>query len=509
VEGLTGARGDERGGGLADAALVRRWAIVGLVLIVVAAFRSEGHYRADEHFQTIEFASFKLGRTPVEALPWEYRAQIRSWLQPGLYVVLARAAGAVGVTDPFRLALVFRLFSGLLLWLALVSLTRSFGMLLPGPAQRRWAVPLTWLAFWTPFLAVRTSSESLSASLTVLAVVALVRATLGRGGAGSLLAAGVLFGLAFEVRFAAAVVPAGLAAWGLATRRLRLRDVGLLAAGVLPVVALAGLIDRWGYGTWAFPPLDYLDVNLWRDVAAERFGSRPWYGYLSLAGTSVLAPLLLLAFAGAATAWVRFPGHVLSASTAPFVLAHVALAHKETRFLLPVAPLAPALLVLAASRGEGWLSGLARRPVRLLLGLLLASNLVALAVLTLVPPRPQTAFQRYVYRSWPDRFVAVQLSPGSPWSAAGLEMHFYRPREVVLQRASSLEEAEPKRRAFLVVGSAWERPSAPGFACEGLYQPFPEWVRSLEAWSPALRVEGHSLHRCRRTGETSRAVPWP
>ena len=492
-----------------EAALVRRWACLGLLLIVVAALRSEGYYRADEHFQTIEFASFKLGRTPAEALPWEFRAQLRSWLQPGLYVVLARAAGAVGVCDPIRQALAFRLVSGLLMWVALASLTGSFRTLLPGPAPRRWAVRLTWLAFWTPFLAVRTSSEGLAASFTVLAVVALARATLGPGGKGSLLGAGLLFGLAFEVRFAAAVVPAGLAAWGLATRRLRLRDVGLLATGVLAVVALAGLIDRWGYGTWAFPPLDYLDVNLWRDVAAERFGSRPWYGYLSLAGTSVLAPLLLLAFAGAATAWIRFPGHVLSASTAPFVLAHVALAHKETRFLLPVAPLAPALLVLAASRGEGWLSGLARRPVRLLLGLLLAVNLGALAVLTLVPPRPQTAFQRYVYRSWPDRFVAVQLSPGSPWSAAGLEMLFYRPREVVLQRASSLEEAEPRRRAFLVVGSAWQWPSAPGFACEALYRPFPEWVRSLEAWSPKLRVEGHSLHRCRRTGETSRAVPGP
>jgi hypothetical protein len=176
----------------------------------------------------------------------------------------------------------------------------------------------------------------------------------------------------------------------------------------------------------------------------------------------------------------------------------VALAHKEMRFLLPVAPLAPALLVLAASLGSQWLPVLGRRPVRVLLGLLLAGNLAALAVLTLVPPRPHVAFQRYVYRRWPERFVAVQLSPGSPWSAAGLEMHFYRPREVLLTRVGSLEEAEPRRRAFLVVASAWQQPSASGVTCEALFRPFPEWVRALEAWSPALRVQGHSLHRCRR-----------
>ena len=324
-----------------EAAFVRRWACFGLLLILVAAFRSEGHYRADEHFQTIEFASLKLGRTPVEALPWEYRARIRSWVQPGLYVVLARAADAVGVSDPFAQAFVFRLVSGLLMWVALVSLTGSLPMLLPGAGQRRWAVRLTWLAFWTPFLAVRTSSESLGASLTVLAVVALARAALGRGGMGHVLGAGLLFGLAFEARFAAAVVPAGLAAWGLATRRLRVRDVAVLAAAALAVVALSAPLDRWGYGAWTYPPLNYLDLNLWRDVAGQRFGSRPWYGYVAMGGASLLAPLLLLAFAGAATSWIRFPGHVLSATTAPFVLAHVALAHKEMRFLFPVAPFAP------------------------------------------------------------------------------------------------------------------------------------------------------------------------
>jgi phosphatidylinositol glycan class B len=255
-------------------------------------------------------------------------------------VLLARSADAVGVGDPFRQALAFRLFSALLLWTALLSFTLTLPMLLPGPGQRRWAVRLTWLAFWTPFLAARTSSESVSASLTVLAIVVLARATLGGRGSLPLLGAGLLFGLAFEARFAAGVVPAGLAAWGLATHRLRPRDVGVLAAGVLPAGALSALVDRWGYGGWAFPPLHYLEVNIWQGVAAERFGSRPWHGYLSLAGGSDLAPLLLLTFAGAATAWIRFPGHLLCAATYPFVVVHLALAHKETRFLLPVAPLA-------------------------------------------------------------------------------------------------------------------------------------------------------------------------
>jgi hypothetical protein len=68
------------------------------------------------------------------------------------------------------------------------------------------------------------------------------------------------------------------------------------------------------------------------------------------------------------------------------------------------------------------------------------------------------------------------------------------------------DEWDPARSASASSGDC-TIPPAPGdpmvlenvIACEALYRPFPGWVRSLEAWSPALRVEGHSLHRCRRT----------
>jgi len=52
--------------------------------MLLAAWRSAGYYHADEQFQTLEFAGAKLGLTPVEALPWEHRLRMRSWLQPGL-----------------------------------------------------------------------------------------------------------------------------------------------------------------------------------------------------------------------------------------------------------------------------------------------------------------------------------------------------------------------------------------------------------------------------------------
>jgi phosphatidylinositol glycan class B len=483
---------------LGDGAYVRRWSLIGLALILVAAFQSDGYHHPDEHFQTLEFASYKLGRTPAEALPWEFQAQMRPWLQPGLYFVLLRAAEALGLSDPFHQALLLRLTTGLIFWCALSSLTGAAPLFLPGPAHARLMVRLTWLAFWTPYLAVRTSSESLSTSFTVFGVVVLAFAMLHRRSSGVLLGAGLLFGLAFEMRFAVAVVPVGLTAWGLGRRRLRLHDVGTLAAGVLPALALGAVVDRWGYGDWSFPALRYLELNLWRDVAAQRFGGMPWYGYLAMAGESLLFPLLLLAFAGTVVAWVRFPGHVLTAATAPFVLAHMAIAHKEMRFLFPMAPFAVGLLVLAASRERGWLPALEGRIARCLLSLIMVANLAALTVFMLVPTRPALGFQRYVYRNWPGRFEAILLTPDSPWRTVGLEMYFYRPRDLRLDWSPSFPEVGSTRRRVLVIGSAWQLPSIPGYACEPLYRPFPEWVQVLGSWSPALRIEGHSLHRCHR-----------
>jgi hypothetical protein len=205
-------------------------------------------------------------------------------------------------------------------------------------------------------------------------------------------------------------------------------------------------------------------------------------------------PLLLVAFGGALLAWLRRPGHLLTAASLPFVAVHTAIAHKELRFLLPVAVLAPLLLVMAAWNGRDWLGPLRSRAARGSLAVLFGLDLLALAVLTLLPSRPVIGFQRFAYRLDPSRFKGVLLGDTpSPWQAGGLPMHFYRPRELALSRAGDLGQLA--RRRQLVILGAFERPQAEGFACETLYRSFPGWLARL---APRLdRRRGWSLHRCR------------
>ena len=100
----------------------RRCLAASAFLFVVYAIFSTGYLHPDEYFQTVEFASSKLGITDTADLPWEYREQMRSWLQPALYVVVGEAAEALGLRRPMVLLFVFRLVTGLVAWSALWTL---------------------------------------------------------------------------------------------------------------------------------------------------------------------------------------------------------------------------------------------------------------------------------------------------------------------------------------------------------------------------------------------------
>ena len=153
---------------------VIRWSLVSLLLISVAAFCSYGFYQFDEHYQVVEFAGYKLGKTPQNELAWEYRDSNSTWLQPAMYYVAAKALLGLGVENPFTLAKAFRAISGLFGWLAVVSLMLSANVLF-GPGRRRWLAVMLLALWWLiPYLVVRTSAESLSGDFFTLGVAVLL-----------------------------------------------------------------------------------------------------------------------------------------------------------------------------------------------------------------------------------------------------------------------------------------------------------------------------------------------
>jgi hypothetical protein len=466
---------------------------VGLLLILLAAWRSEGFLNADEHFQTLEFAGSKLGRTPVSALPWEYHERMRPWLQPGLYTMAARALAALGVDDPFRWAFAFRLFSGLMAWLGLVGLSLCADRWFANARARRLAVRAMVLLYFVPVLAVRTSCESLSTSCFVLALCLVV---LGDGvpGPGPALLAGALLGLSFGLRYAAGVLVASLLAWMALVGRTPARTLACVALGIASALVAGLLVDRWGYGQWTLAPWNYASQNFGADRAAVEFGAQPWYGYLPILVRGPFGLLHVLLGAAVVMAWVRHPRHVLTWSTAPLAFVHCAIAHKELRFLFPIAMLAAPLLVLAIgafprSRWERWV-----------VGGLLAYDLVGLAASCLLPLQPIIPFQRFATPRLRDGREAFVSSSGSPWAWRGLRTYFYAPPPPGLQPwPGAADMVAAGRERFFLLTSSWEVPPpvAP-YVCQPLYRSVPEWL-ARRGW-PVRRWAAPAawdLSRCR------------
>ncbi len=394
--------------------------LLSFVLHGMAAGCSVGFSHPDEHFQVLEWASYQMGWTPAEALPWEFKSQIRSWFHPGLVTAFWKAVTSLGGEALSHSALVawVRALHALFGWFSCVALAQSLGLWFSGGASKQEssdalkpkgrdatpfnaaASPLLWLQgatllfFFLPFLHARTSSENLSSNFLALSVAVLPRAFQAKRK--PLLWAvlsGVLGGAAFFARFQSALFLAPLLlALLFISPKDRWKAFCTWLLGVAAVIGLGIGIDVWGYGALVFTPWRYFQFNLLQGAAAG-FGTMPPWGYLTLLFAKTPWPWgwLVLATLFLCLKDRELRRHPWVVACVAFVLAHSLIAHKELRFLFPLAPFFPAMALLAFWHTQVW----QRRSARVAL---LALNGIFLAFLSTFPNRSADAFRYLLNR---------------------------------------------------------------------------------------------------------------
>jgi hypothetical protein len=324
---------------------------ISALFFLTASIFSVGSYNPDEYFQVVEFASTKLGLSNPADLPWEYANEMRGWLQPAIYVAVARLAEFVGIYRPLTLLFLFRLVTAIVVWSAVWSLIAVGRRWLEREEDRRllyWVTALLWLL---PFMAPRTSGETMSAAMVCFGVAALqcrLRLRTGPGLFGLSVLAGLAFGLCFEFRYPSVFMAAGAALWYLWVGPARILLLIALAIGSLLAVGAGCLADWWGYGHLTFPAYWYVYQNFFMG-RAEALGTAPFFAYLYLPVTSggTVTPLLFTIVIATLTAWIRRPRSAVTWTTAPYVAILSIVGHKETRFLFPLIPFAPFFIVEA------------------------------------------------------------------------------------------------------------------------------------------------------------------
>ncbi len=400
--------------------------LVLLAVTCLTAYSSYAYFHLDEYMQIVEPALRKLGLAPDTPQPWEYGARMRAWLQPALYVASSRVLAAVGVRDVFSLTFCWRLLSGVAGWAALCALLGVSLRWFEREEDRRAHARVAALLGFLPYLLVRTSQEALSAAAFTFAFAVVLEGVdpsgtrIGQGERASagpswrFLLAGVLCGLAFELRFQTAFLTIGLFAWLRVMGRAPWRRMATFAAGALAAGVAALPIDRWGYGEWVLPPVEYVRANL-IDSVAVLFGDEPPFAYFYLTPANIFFPVVALLLMALLVAWWRHPRHAVTWTTAPFFVIHSLVAHKEERFLFPMVLLATTFPAMALAPGYGRPLALVRwartRGAKIAARALAALNFGGMALLAAYPLgwNHHVPFARFVHERIGDELHAYAL----------------------------------------------------------------------------------------------------
>ncbi len=307
---------------------------------VVALVYCTGYHHADEHFQILEFAAYKLGLCTHESLAWEYDAGMRSGLQPGIaYIVHQFFYGLTGQHQPFWVSDFLRLLSISLGFISLVGL-RMLADAFSLDAIRKQAISAVLCLFpLMPYLHARFSSENYSSIFAILALILLFRK--GKPQSSSTFSvfflSGFCWGIGFGFRYQLGLAALGCGLWLLAVDRVGWKRFFVFSGGILAACVALLPVDYWLYGKPTFPPANYLYQTLMKP--GHMFGASPWYYYTHLTWNNLAAPLNLLLLFALFWAVFKKPLNVLSLIIVAFVAGHCAIGHKEFRFLFPVFPL--------------------------------------------------------------------------------------------------------------------------------------------------------------------------
>lgn len=468
------------------------------IIAIASAWFNQGFFSHDEHFQILEFAWYKLGRTPGGALAWEFNARIRPALQPWLAAGLFKGLGALGLFTPFFATFVLRLASGLLaLWVSLALCVRTVPWVRDA-SLKRLLLPGMLFLWFLPYTHGRFASENWGGLLFFGGLCLVLDAADSAGGRRAIVRvalAGLAWGCAFYCRFQMGFAIAGAGTWLLFVNRPRPVIVAALAGSFLLACAFNTALDRWLYGAWVWTPFNYFYANLVEGKAAT-FGTEPWWFYLAQMLAVLVPPfsVLLVALLGASVWLCR--RNALVWAVVPFLIGHNLLGHKETRFLIPMTYAIVPLLVLAADRLPGPLCArLARWPgpgAAAVAGrVFVALNLLALSVMTFKPSSETSAVYRGLYEESRKGPMVLYTASLLPYAMAGNAVDFYRPENLTVKNLRDISEvrasmdASPGRVFFFQQSlrpPAWM--AANGIACAPVARTLPLWTTrvNLNNW---------------------------
>jgi GPI mannosyltransferase 3 len=490
--------------------------VASALLFLSTAVFSVGTYQADEYYQTVEFATTKLSIFDPAQQPWEYREEMRSWLQPALYVAVVHAANYFGIHRPLTLLFLFRLVTAAMAFSSLWALIVAGSTWINDESGRRSLYGFAAFLWLLPFVGARTSAETTSMAALCWGIACLewrMSSPDWWHRFGLALLGGLALGLCFGFRYPSGVMAAGAGLFYLWRSAERFSLFLGLVIGVLSALVLVILADRWGYGHVTFSSVAYFYQNF----VLGRFdasGALPFFSYLYLPiqTAPLLTPLILVVMLATAIAWASRPLSVTTWATAPYFAALCFITHKEVRFLFPLANFLPFFMTFALaspamtkSRAAPFFTWLATGYRRRFLYVL---NFCALLSVALLPQWSQAGLYEYIesensVAGDPITIAIVRSLHKTPYEYVGGRMRFIEPNNVrwmLDPSAPDLQFESNKGRVFLALIDIPARPSQATEwirnHCGLVWSSFPRWLQAYNINHWVDRANWWELYRC-------------
>ncbi|MFZ8932929.1 MAG: hypothetical protein ACO2ZP_03400 [Bacteriovoracaceae bacterium] len=440
-----------------------------LVLTIICAYFSMGFLHPDEQYYAIDFAAFKVGI--LEGInSWEYDTQLRPWSLPFIFMPFLKLFKLLGM-DPFEMSFGLRLISGLFSFAALQVFIKEMRKHLSSVGGDALFYALHF-GFIFKLMMVRTNSENYATGLFLIAFAFALKK--------DVLKASIFSGLSFLIRHQLGFMVLPLGLYFLLVERVKFSK--WLIQFCLPifiVVAIGFGIDSLGYGELSFSPWNYIYQNIILDKVST-FGEHPFYYYL-YKGLMKTMPWFILMVAGFIYYALQKRKDLLFWSVTLFILIHHLIAHKELRFLYPVAPL---LLTM----GVKWMDDKKLFELKAV-KIFWIANLIVLPFVILKPAYTPLKFYKDLYER---DIKEVQVVADANGRYPSLEMKFYKKEDLILKPVGSLEEVTGV--AFTTKYQQLKTLQKRG--CQLIYSSYPQWLFKFNYFNWLKRSNVWALTRC-------------
>ena len=456
----------------------RRIILLSALIFIITAWFSEGYYHWDEHFQITEFAGLKLGLTEKSALPWEYNCQMRQGIQPFIVYAIYKFSSSVGITDPFIISFVSRLFAAAISFLSIYLMVKLYTGKIGNVKLQYAFLLLSFLLWFSVFNSVRFSSESLAGRIFIIGFALLLIKT--RSKPVDYLTSGIILGFSFLVRYQAALMIVGFAAWLVFIHKAGIRNLLIFSAGFFLVLLVGVLIDRWFYGDWILTTWNYFNQNMLLGKAAG-FGIQPWWYYIEQTFMNAFPPFSLIYISATIIYIICKPKDAITWIIVSFLVAHFMIGHKEIRFIFSIIGFLPIMIISSAQiilEKTGY-EFIERKAVKVFVKAFWYTNLILLGIVIFRPADDQISIYKKLYYHYTAPTILYYIED-NPYHRVGLNINFYKRKDLVIRQVTSMNMIDPGNDTTALF--ATEKPVLPPiwFKPILIYSSLPEWVKEFD-----------------------------